>query len=310
MTRTATVAGVREQRAGTGYVVSGLLVAAIAQLAAVEALRRVFVDSVRGQWLDAAALAGHTIGERQVEGLVDTVLEAVTVLSVLAAIVAIGFIALIRGRVLLAVAATLLIVGANVTTQLLKFLIERPELGIDLARAGAGNSLPSGHTTVAASVAVALVLVLPPAVRGVAAVLGAGYAAFTGAATVSAAWHRPSDAVAALLVVGAWAALAGALLAIGQRNVAGPRRTHRYALTILLVAGVGFLLLTAVAMASTYQALDQQPDPDLLGRARLLVAYAGGAVGIASMAALVMALVVATVPRVVPERLDSSALPG
>src|SRR5207245_1071112 len=102
-----------------------------------------------------------------------------------------------------AVGAVLLIVGANLTTQLLKSVLVRPVLGIDPERAAAGNSLPSGHTTIAASVAVAVLLVVPAAVRGVSAVVGAVLTAAAGVATLSAGWHRSSDAVAALLVVGA-----------------------------------------------------------------------------------------------------------
>lgn len=285
-------------------VVAGLLAALLAQVAAFEVVRRVFVDSVRGQWLDAAALTGHTIGEGYIEGLVDTVLNAVTVVSLAAATVAIGFIALMRGRVLLAAAAGLLIIGANVTSQVLKAGIDRPELGIDVIRAGAGNSLPSGHGTVAASVAVALVLVLPPRLRGAAGLLGAGYAALTGTATMSAGWHRPSDAVASLLLVGAWAALVGMVLAVVHRGdgEGQPQRAHRYVVTLLALAGIGLLALAAIAMGTTYQALDAVPDPVYLSRTRLLVAYAGGAAGIAAVAALVMAMVVATVHRVVPER--------
>ena len=45
-------------------------------------------------------------------------------------------------------------------------MIYRPDLGVDPERAAAGNSLPSGHTTIAASVAVALVLVVPSKARG------------------------------------------------------------------------------------------------------------------------------------------------
>ena len=95
--------------------------------------------------------------------------------------------------------------------------LDRPYLGVDPQRIEAGNSLPSGHTTVAASVAVALVFVLPPRARGFAAVVGAGYTALVGVATMSAGWHRPSDSVAALLVVGGWAAAAGLALMIAAR---------------------------------------------------------------------------------------------
>lgn len=295
-----------------GTLATWLLAAAVAQVAALEAVRRVFVGTERGQRLDTAALAGNTIGQRHLEGLVDTLLGVVTVVSLVAATVAIGFLALLRGRVALAGAATLLIAGANLTTQLLKQVVDRPDFGIDVARASAGNSLPSGHATVAASVAVALVLVLPSQVRGLAGLLGAGYAALAGVATMSAGWHRPSDVVAALLVVGAWAAVAGLLLAVGgPGGDPGPRSPpHRWAPAALTLAGCGLLAGAAVALALTDRAA--ATPVELLGRGRLLTAYAGGAAGIAGIAALVTALVLATAHLVVPERgrLSRGGRPG
>lgn len=298
-------------RRGAGWLVPWLLAAVAGQVAAVEVVRRVFVGTIRGQLLDTAALDGNSIGQSHIEGLVDTVLSAMSVVSLAAATVAIGFIALIRGRVLLAAAAMLLIVGANLTTQLVKELVVRPDYGVDLARAAAGNSLPSGHTTVAASVAVALVLVLPSQLRGLAALLGAGYAALAGVATLSAGWHRPSDAVAALLVVGAWAAVAGLLLAVAHSGIgADPARPHRFAVVALVLAGLALLAVAVLAMLLTDRSLAAQGE--LLSRGRLLTAYAGGAAGIAGIASLVMALVLATVHAVVPERdpLSRSARSG
>lgn len=313
------MSGVRERTGGRvpkGAVVAGLLVAAATQVVAFEAVRRVFVDTVRGQWLDAAALQGNSIGQGHIEELVDTVLNAMTVLSIAAATLAIAFIALARGRILLAGAAILLVAGANLTTQLLKYGLERPELGVDLARAGAGNSLPSGHTTVAASVAVALVLVLPPALRGAAALVGAGYAGLAGIATLSAGWHRPSDAVAAMLVVGAWAALVAVVLVItdgaerrgesgerigdGGAGTGDPSQRHPFALSTLALGGLVLLAVGVVAMALTYRYLDTPPE--LLSRNRLLVAYGGGAAGIAGTAALVVGLVLASAPYAVRTR--------
>jgi hypothetical protein len=223
--------------------------------------------------------------------------------------VVIGFIALIRGRVALAVVVTLFIVGANATVQAAKYAIQRPDFGVDPERAAAGNSFPSGHTAVAVSFAVALVLVLPPRLRGVAAVLGAGYAALAGVATLSAGWHRPSDAVAAILVVGAWAAAAGLLLVLVQRRGAQAERhgaqagvadAHPVAAKALALGGLGLLAVAAVSFALTHQVLAIPPDE--LSQRRLLAAYAGSAAGIAGAAALTMALVLSTVHRVVPGR--------
>lgn len=258
----------------------------------------IFVRTARGQFLDTIALAGNTIGRDRIADVVTQVLDAVSALSLLAATALIGFIALARRRVVLAAVAVLLIVGSNVTTQFLKYVaIHRPDLGVENANISV-NSLPSGHTTVAASVAVALALVVPPRLRGLVAVLGAGYAALTGVATLSAGWHRPSDAVAAMIVVGGWAAGAGLLLALTRRDDPSPRDAHPY--VVVLLAGAGLALLAVAAMALWVSDQSFPAPVSELGRRRLFAAYAGGAVGIAGTAAVMMALVLTTVHEVVP----------
>ncbi|MGW0434999.1 phosphatase PAP2 family protein [Micromonospora sp. NPDC003197] len=284
----------------SGLTIGWLVLLLIGQILALGALWRFAVHTRRGQLLDTIALTGNTIGQQRIDGLVDTVLSAMSVVSLLAATAVIGFIALIRSRIALAVATTLLIAGANVTTQVLKYSLYRPDLGVDPDRAAVGNTLPSGHTTVAASVAVALVLVLPPRVRGWGALVAAGYAALAGVATLSAGWHRPSDAAAALLVVGGWAALAGILLLFVQGADAQvePGDKHRVASTLLVLTGVVLLAVAAVALDLTGDVLSVPPEQ--LSRRRLFVAYAGSAAGIAGVAGLLMALVLTTVHRVVP----------
>lgn len=278
-----------------------LLGLAAVQVVGFEVVRRVFVGTERGQRLDLAALNGNTIGQRHIDELVNLVLGAVTVVSVLTATVAIGFIALIRRQVLLAVLAVVLIIGSNVTTQLLKASVPRPEFGVDLARAAAGNSLPSGHATVAASVAVALVLVLPVGWRGVAAVLGAGYATLAGVATLAAGWHRPSDAVAAVLIVGVWAALVGLALTLWDRPTPVPARgLDRWCRLTLGVVGAVLLGVALLALAATDRAL--AASGGVLGWQQLFVAYAGGAAGIAGTACLVTGAVLVTAGLVLPEK--------
>ncbi|MFV2104214.1 phosphatase PAP2 family protein [Micromonospora sp. LOL_024] len=277
-----------------------LVVLALLQTAAFIALWRFALHVEVGQWIDTVALTGNRIGRDHIEDPVDQILNAMSVVALLAVTVMIGFIALIRGRIALAVAATLLIAGANVTTQLLKYGLDRPDYGIDLERVYVGNSLPSGHTTVAASVAVALVLVLPPKVRSLAAVIGAGYAAAAGVATLSAGWHRPSDAVAAFLVVGVWAALAGLLLLVTQRERAevAPGDAHR--LTALLLGVGGVLAIAGCALALWWLVGVRGTPPADLSRRPLFIGYAGSAAGIAGSMGVVMALLLTAVHRIVP----------
>jgi membrane-associated phospholipid phosphatase len=278
-----------------------LLVLASIEVAGFALVWTFFVRSEHGQLLDTAALTGNSIGQTRIEDLVDTVLNTMSALSLAIATTVVGFIALIRRRIAVAFGVVMLIVGANVTTQVLKAFIYRPELGVDVERAAAGNSLPSGHTTVAASVAIALMLVLPGRLRGVGGVLGAVLTSIAGVATLSAGWHRPSDAVAALLVVGGWACAAGLFIIAAQRRYGavdyGP--PNRFAVVLLVVAGVVLLVGAGLAVELTDQVLSTPADE--LSRNRLFAAYAGGAMGIAGTAGLVVASVLATVHRVVPQ---------
>ncbi|MEU8287603.1 phosphatase PAP2 family protein [Micromonospora sp. NPDC048905] len=290
----------RMRATARGWTAVWLVVLALVQTAAFLAVWRVAVHTEIGQWVDTVALTGNRIGQDTIEGPVDRILNAMSVVSLVAATAMIGFIALIRGRFALAITATLLIAGANVSTQLLKYGLNRPDYGVDPERSAVGNSLPSGHTTVAAAVAVALVLVLPAKVRAVGAFLAAAYAAIAGVATLSAGWHRPSDAIAAYLVVGVWAALAGLVLLITQREQAevAPGDAHRTAVLVLGAAGV--LGLVACGLSLSWLVGLRDTGPDELSRQPLFVGYSGSAAGIAGTMAVVMALVLTVVHRLVP----------
>ncbi|MFF5071051.1 phosphatase PAP2 family protein [Micromonospora olivasterospora] len=290
----------RVRETARGWTAVWLVVLALAQTAGLVVVWRFALHTELGQWLDTVALTGNRIGHDRIDEPVDRLLNAMSAVSLLAATAVIGFIALMRRRVALAVTATLLIGGANATTQLLKYFLARPDFGIDPERAAVGNSLPSGHAAVAASVALALILVLPRKVRAVGAFLGAGYAATAGVATLSAGWHRPSDAVAAFLVVGVWAAVAGLLLLVTQRERAQvePADAHRIAAAVLGVGGA--LAVVASVLALSWLVDLPRVDPHELGRRPLFVGYAGSAAGIAGAMGVVAALALAAVHRLVP----------
>ncbi|MEV4759494.1 phosphatase PAP2 family protein [Micromonospora sp. NPDC049559] len=283
-----------------GLVATWLVFLAALQVAALVVVWRFAVHTRHGQWLDTAALTGNTIGQDRVDGIVDNVLNAMSVVSLLAATAVLAFIALIRRRVGLAIVAMLLVAGANITNQVLKYTLARPDFGVDPERAAAGNSFPSGHTSIAASVAAALILVLPRRLRAAGAIIGAAYTALAGVATLSAGWHRPSDAVGAVLVVGAWAAVAGLLLLATQHERAQADRAdaHRGVVALLVLTGLVLVVAAAVALGFTDGSIVAMPED--LGQGRLLAAYAGSAAGIAGAACLAMATVLATVHRVVP----------
>jgi membrane-associated phospholipid phosphatase len=172
---------------------------------------------------------------RREEGAIDALAsvlvnlgDLVPLLILLATVCAIGLRAGRRREVL---AALGVVAGANLTTQLLKATLEHArykafEHGIELPWP---NSFPSGHTTAAASIAVALLLVVPAAHRLAAALLGVVLTAVVGLAVVILGWHYPSDVLGGLLVVGAWgfAALAWLRLRAGRDRAPRTRADRR-----------------------------------------------------------------------------------
>ncbi len=157
----------------------------------------------RGQMLDERARMAATL-PRSMMRIVIEVLTTVSVGMIAVALLVLLITALIRGRWLAGLVAVVLVGGANVTTQVLKYVIfQRPDLGL-----GDDNTLPSGHTTALASLALAAIIVLPRSWRTLSAFAAAAVATFVGAGTVLNGWHRPSDVVAAFGVCAAWAGLA------------------------------------------------------------------------------------------------------
>lgn len=118
-------------------------------------------------------------------------------------------IALLRRRPAYAAGAVILVIGANLTTQLLKhFVFSSAILGFGRV------SLPSGHTTAVTSIALVLLLVAPQEVRRFFLAMAVIASTDIGLALVAGAWHHPSDVVSGLAVCLAWAGLA--VLAIAR----------------------------------------------------------------------------------------------
>jgi membrane-associated phospholipid phosphatase len=208
-----------------------------------------------GQHLDDDALLGRSVNPR-VQHAASRLLRSIDVASLVALGGGIVLLAVARARVRLALGAAALIVGATGTAEGLKHVLARPELtGPDRLPI---PSFPSGHTTVATSLVLGLVIVLPSRWRALAAVLGVVYAAAVGVATVTAAWHRPSDVVGGFLLTVAWAAVVCAALEAWAppappRAARAARRSVRVAVGLLALATVllgGFGLAAARTIES------------------------------------------------------------
>ncbi|MEV6300334.1 phosphatase PAP2 family protein [Actinoplanes sp. NPDC051861] len=251
---------------------SPLLVSILAAALAV-AVYVIFIRTPLGQLADTAAMRGNDVDHPRVTEVLTRTLNATQLASLaLVCLLAAAFGAL-RRRLDLSVAATLTVVGANLTAQLLKARLDRP----DLDDFPAPNSFPSGHTAAAASVAFVLVLVFPRALRGTIALIGAAYTAVVAIATVWAEWHRPSDAVAGVLIVLAW----GSLAVWGVRlRLSGPTRplhlpnrlvTVVLGITAAITAAAGVVGLVAVA-------LSERVFPDFVSGKYAFLAGAAGIV--------------------------------
>lgn len=286
---------------GRAVTVGGLLALTLCCVLLAVCVDLVFVHTAAGQRADDGALSGSVIGRDRVIGNVQRLLNLVSVSALIAATVLVALVATVRRHLGLGALAVVLLAGANVTTEILKKqLLHRPDLGVDGLLVTTMNTLPSGHTTVAMSVSIALLLVVPPALKSMVAVLGGLGSAAMGIATLSAGWHRPSDAVAAYFVVGAWAAgLAAMFVLTGAAGQAPLRR--RLPVTVLSLLVTAGLAAWAIGCAALFTANSQD---GIAGRRRLFADYAGGAALTAGTALVVTAalLVVAHVIADHPHR--------
>jgi hypothetical protein len=243
---------------GVGHLFTPLLVGLVAA-AGVVATYRVFVLSSLGQTIDTQALRNAEVGHERAVEVMDRALNGTSLAGLVLVCVAAGLVGMVRRRLDLAVAAAVIVAGANLTTRLLKNALPRPELdGFP-----APNSFPSGHTTAAASVAFALILVLPHAIRSLVALIGAGYVSVIAVATVWAEWHRPSDTIAALLIVLGWGALVALVLRVSRVRRPGKlERPNRLSTVLFLCAGALATLVASIGLGAVV--LSEKVTPDLV----------------------------------------------
>lgn len=234
--------------------VSGLLflTATLACIAGLIGTYFFFVQTTTGQFIDESALV-EAVDIHGPAGKVSTrFLDWLPVISLVLAAAVVLFVSLVRRRWKAAGIAVGACVLANAATQVLKNMLpERPDKGvatIDL------NSLPSGHTTLAASAAAAVFLMSSPRWRPLTGFLGGTFAIASGASTLVNQWHRPADVVAAFLLVGIFMIPAGWLIVRtgGRWNVWDGLGRHwgsaRIWLTLPAVLGVGSALVAVYSL--------------------------------------------------------------
>lgn len=271
----------------------------------------VFVLSRRGQELEAAALKGSEIGAHYISAVARTVLSVVSIQAAAALVGIILLIGLLRRSHRRAAWAVVAVVGSNLSAQALKYwILWRPDYNIS-ARWDNANTLPSGHTTMATSAAVALILLSGRRWRALSAWTGALFAIAMGYSTLVCQWHRPSDVMTAVLLSVAWGALAVAggvwdstFYAVPQGRAANtgrdsddaarrapaplPRlRTQKTGNTLLAVLGTVSTLAAVALGVWVWMRIDA-----LATRRVLFASYATGSAAVVGITCLAMAALV------------------
>jgi membrane-associated phospholipid phosphatase len=241
-----------------------------------------FVRTHEGQLIDQLSYDGADYSWRTVTPYTRRLLDALPAISGVTGLILTVVIALIRRSPVTVIIALGAAAAAAATTQVLKYgILSRPDLGVE---GYADNSFPSGHTTVAAASALAVFLVSPPRARPAVAAWGTAFTVLAGVSTLANQWHRPSDVIAALLVVAFWGCIAGAVLAAvrppGSVHATAPRASPGRRWWVV----VPFVLVTGIAFVFTFMGTSDGSSSSTL------IAYVGGAAAIIA-SGFVLALV-------------------
>ena len=217
----------------------------------------VTVRTIQGRLFGDASLRGALLTRSALADGADTVLNVVSVASLLGAVALVATIALVRLERVQGLAAIGLLVGANVSTFVLKrYLLERPDLGIHEVSPATLNSLPSGHATAVISASAALLFVVPTRWRYPTALAGLVVGTVTALATMSAGWHRAADSMAAFLLVGVCTAIAAGVVMVVDAGADDralfewPRSTRWLAVVTAALLALGLALGIALNAAA------------------------------------------------------------
>lgn len=205
-------------------------------------------------------------------------------------------VALARRRLWVALAVMTILLGANVTTQLLKPLLAEPRASNLLGglRPPVAASWPSGHATAAMALALSCVIAAPSRARPAVATAGAAFAVAVSYSFLTLGWHYPSDVFGGFLVAAIWTLLAvaavftadsrtrqvsagGLVQRVGIREALGPPST-------VLLGAVGLAALVAIARPEEVVNYARSHETFVVG------ATAIGALGLALATGLMLAL--------------------
>lgn len=205
----------------------------------------------RGQALENRALRAAEFGRG-----VPELLRLVSVPGLIVATLTLVGVALLRRRADAAIRALAVLAVSNVAVQVLKYgLLSRPSFSDDLS---AANTFPSGHTTAWLSVSCAALIVVPPLIRAIVAVIGATFSSLVVFDLLDHGWHRLSDIVGAVALVVVVTSLAVTLIRVptsfrrGRQNRllwhGGQKTLDRWVSSVLLIVAAAGVAGAAVCV--------------------------------------------------------------
>ena len=157
-------------------------------------------------------------------------------------------IALLRGRPRVAVGAGAILLGANVTTEVLKRVLAEPRP--DAVLGGwtplPAASWPSGHSTAAMAAMLCLMLASPARLRPLVAAFGAAFAIAVGYSLLAVGTHYPSDIFGGFLVATTWTLVIVAALSVAEGRAPIAATADRISMRAALVPQGAVLVAAAL----------------------------------------------------------------
>jgi hypothetical protein len=221
---------------GDPKVPARLLVASVIGCAATALCYFLLVHTAPGQRLDDAAYHGAVHAGSQHFRFIDAQLRRIDERSLKLTMVAIFGIGLLRGRPILGLGAAVVAGGPVAAGHVLRYhILNRPPFVVG---SGIDKTFPSDHAAAAAGIAMALVLVSPPWLRGVVAIVGGAFAAAVADQVQVIGWHRASDCIGACLIAFVFASGVAGVLAWTRPGRARKKWHHWWALGVMTAAGI------------------------------------------------------------------------
>jgi membrane-associated phospholipid phosphatase len=205
------------------------------------------VHTSAGQRLDDAAYYGAAHAGSQHFGFMDAQLERIDERSLKLVMLAMFAIGVLRGRPILGIGGALVAGGPVAAAHILRYhVLDHSPFVVGSA---IGNTFPSDHAAAAVGGAMAAVLVSPPWLRGLVAILGGAFAAAVAAQVQVIGWHRASDSIGASLLAFVVASAVAAVLAWARPGRARKQRRHWLALAVMAAASIVAIVLGALSAA-------------------------------------------------------------